>query len=265
MATATPATGTRASIGARSVAEAGPDILWHPSPSFGARRGDVRPDMVVLHYTAMESAEAALERLCDPAVEVSAHYLIGRDGTCWQLVEEAGRAWHAGAGSWGGRNDVNSHSIGIELDNDGTGPFSEPLMATLEALLPKILHRWSIPPERVIGHSDMAPGRKIDPGRRFDWARLARCGLACWPVGSAVGEGASAPEVTVPAPRPDAERFLHLLRQIGYPVDAPEGALLDAFRARFAQQATGRLTAQDVALAQDIAMRFPVDPGQSCA
>lgn len=151
---------------------------WHPSPNFGTRRDGLLPELIVIHYTAMSSASAALERLCDPEAEVSAHYLIEADGTLWQLVEEAERAWHAGAGNWLGRDDINSRSIGIELDNRGTHPFAEPQMATLEQLLPGIMSRWDIQPEGVIGHSDSAPGRKIDPGPRFDWLRLERQGLA---------------------------------------------------------------------------------------
>ena len=154
------------------------DIRWHASPNFGARRDGLLPTLVVIHYTAMESCEAALERLCDPVYEVSSHYLISNKGDILQLVEEEMRAWHAGAGEWMGQDDINSRSIGIELDNTGATPFSEPQMAALEALLPGILQSWSIPPEGVIGHSDMAPGRKFDPGPRFDWQRLERQGLA---------------------------------------------------------------------------------------
>ncbi|WP_068247985.1 N-acetylmuramoyl-L-alanine amidase, partial [Tritonibacter horizontis] len=152
--------------------------IWHPSPNFGPRRDGLQPELIVLHYTAMTSAEAAVQRLCDPACEVSAHYVIGASGQLWQLVAEADRAWHAGAGEWAGRDDVNSRSIGIELDNRGTHPFSDPQMQVLEQLLADIMQRWAIPPEGVIGHSDMAPGRKWDPGPRFDWQRLAIGGLA---------------------------------------------------------------------------------------
>ena len=161
------------------------EIRLRSSPNHGPRRGAARPDMVVLHYTAMETAEAALARLCDPAAEVSAHYLVGVAGEIWQLVAESERAWHAGAGAWGGISDVNSHSIGIELANagplNGLPPFAEAQMATLEALLDSILARWTIRPQRVIGHSDMAPGRKADPGPKFDWRRLALGGRAVWP------------------------------------------------------------------------------------
>lgn len=153
--------------------------IWHPSANFGERRGGLTPTLIVLHYTVMVPAERAIERLCDPEHEVSAHYVIGECGTLWQLVAEDKRAWHAGAGSWQGQDDINSRSIGIEMVNDGASPYAEPLMETLEALLPGIMQRWGIPPEGVIGHSDMAPGRKIDPGPHFDWARLEGRGLAC--------------------------------------------------------------------------------------
>lgn len=154
------------------------DIIQHPSPNFGPRRAGLRPELIVLHYTAMNTAQAALERLSDPQHEVSAHYLIGRCGQIWQLVDEELRAWHAGAGAWGGQGDVNSRSIGIELSNSGAEPFSELLMSSLETLLSDLMARWNIPPEGVIGHSDMAPGRKIDPGPRFDWERLEGQGMA---------------------------------------------------------------------------------------
>ncbi len=195
--------------------------LWHPSPNFGPRRGGLRPELVVLHYTGMRSAQVALERLCDPAAAVSAHYLIGADGRLWQLVSEEMRAWHAGAGGWRGRADVNSRSIGIELENPGDRPFPAPQMQRLEALLNGVLARWGIPPAGVIGHSDMAPGRKHDPGPRFDWRGLARGGLALWP-----GEA---------APRPVGD-FARTLDAIGYPA-APEAERLVAFRARFQPQA----------------------------
>ena len=159
-------------------------IAERPSPNRGERRGGATPDMVVLHYTAMESARAAADRLCDPRSEVSAHYLIARDGEVLALVPEELRAWHAGVSNWGGMADVNSRSIGIELDNPGHAagypPYPEPQMAALEALLAGILGRWPIPTERVVGHACVAPGRKIDPGEKLDWRRLARRGLAVW-------------------------------------------------------------------------------------
>nr|WP_245824679.1 N-acetylmuramoyl-L-alanine amidase [Pseudoruegeria aquimaris] len=225
-------------------------MLPHPSPNFGERRGGARPELVVLHYTAMASCEAARDRLCDPAHEVSAHYLIGRDGRCLRLVEEPMRAWHAGAGRWRGAGDMNSRSIGIELDNDGASPFSEPQMACLERLLAGILTRWEIPPEGVIGHSDMAPARKIDPGPRFDWRRLARQGLSVWPEAGRSGGGGC-----------DGGDLFTDLARFGYDPEAPREAVLAAFRTRFRPGAGGAPTAADAALAADLAARFAVDRG----
>jgi len=169
------------------VPEPGP-VLPHPSPNFGPRRDGLLPSLVVIHFTGMAAMEEALDRLCAPEYEVSAHYLIARDGRLFQLVEEQQRAWHAGHGSWGGAADINSRSIGIELDNTGATPFSAPLMDRLEALLETLLARWKIPAQGVIGHQDFAPTRKWDPGPRFDWQRLARTGLAVWPDAGATGE-----------------------------------------------------------------------------
>ncbi len=211
-----------------------------PSPNCGERRGGQRPTLVVIHYTAMESFAAARTRLCDPVAEVSAHWLIDRDGRAEQLVDEAARAWHAGAGAWGGWDDVNSFSIGIELQNNGSEPFPEPQMAALEALLRGIMGRWAIPPERVIGHSDMAPARKRDPGSRFDWRRLALEGLSVWPDEKLPGQ------------------FAVDLKRFGYPEAAPAD-LLVAFRRRFRPWATGPQDPTDAALAADLAERFPVD------
>lgn len=210
--------------------------------------------MVVLHYTAMADCGAALKRLCLPSAEVSAHYLIGRDGTVWRLVDEAMRAWHAGAGRWGDVTDVNSRSIGIELDNPGDCPFAEPQMAALEVLLPGILVRWSIPPERVIGHSDMAAARKIDPGPRFDWQRLARQGLSVWPdAGGAGAQGA------------DARGFAAAATRFGYAPDLDDATRLAAFRLRFRPRRSGPLDGTDMALIGDLAARFPVDRAPATA
>lgn len=199
--------------------------------------------MIVLHYTAMESAEAALDRLCDPGVEVSAHYLVGETGRIWRMVEEEQRAWHAGAGRWGDVSDVNSRSIGIELANRGDHPFPEPQMRALEGLLRGIMARWPVPPERVIGHSDMAPGRKGDPGRRFDWRRLARAGLSVWPEAGAAAPG----------------DFMADAAAFGYPVgDVGDGLILEAFRLRFRPWAEGPLCEADRAAMAGLAARWPV-------
>lgn len=163
------------------------DIIQRPSPNFGDRRGDGVVDMLILHYTDMANAEEAVDLLCNPEAEVSAHYLIARDGRCFQMVDEAKRAWHAGVSYWAGETDVNSRSIGIELDNPGHRlgyiPFTEPQMQSLKALCQGLLSRHPIPPERVLGHSDIAPGRKRDPGDLFDWKALADAGIGRWPGG----------------------------------------------------------------------------------
>jgi len=155
------------------------------SPNFNQRPPSGAVDMLVLHYTGMRTAEAALERLCDPAAEVSAHYLIDEAGTVFPLVEEDMRAWHAGLSCWRGETNVNSRSIGIELVNPGHEfgyrPFPEPQMAALAELARGILARWPIPARNVVGHSDVAPRRKQDPGELFDWRRLAAQGIGLWP------------------------------------------------------------------------------------
>ena len=202
------------------------------SPNFGDRRGGVTPSLVVIHYTAVPCDEARA-RLCDPMAEVSAHYLISPQGAVEALVDETKRAWHAGAGGWAGQDDINSHSIGIELANDGSQPFSEPQMAALETLLAAILHRWSIPPSGVIAHSDMAPTRKTDPGARFDWRRLALQGLSIWPTAPGDPTAPLGPSLTA----------------LGYP-EAPEPLRLAAFRLRFRPYATGPETPDDRATAQ---------------
>ena len=214
--------------------------------------------MIVLHHTAMDSCQAALEHLRDPAAEVSAHYLIGERGEVWEMVPEEKRAWHAGAGSWGGVADVNSRSIGVELANTAEHPFPEAQMAALEALLRGAMDRWSIRPERVIAHSDMAPERKSDPGPRFDWRRLAMRGLSVWP-------DAAAPDPAAPDPAaPDAQAgFRAGATGFGYPADAHGDAVLRAFRMRFRPWASGPPDATDAALALDLAQRFPVDTAGS--
>ena len=204
---------------------------------------------MVIHYTAMQSAAAALNTLCNPDTQVSAHYLIAPDGEVLSLVPEDLRAWHAGAGRWGSVTDVNSRSIGIELANNGFTPFAAAQMDALTELLKGIRARWDIRPERVIGHSDMAPGRKIDPGRRFDWRRLAREGLAVWPE---VQEA-------------DTAYFVPAMRTFGYTADVSDDLLLQSFRLRFRPHVDGALDGIDAGLITDLARRFPVDVNASWA
>ena len=213
------------------------------SPNFGERRGGMQPELIVLHYTAMVSCDAAFARLCDPAAEVSAHYLISEQGEVLGLVPEDKRAWHAGAGVWRGLDDVNSRSIGIELANDGAHPFAAAQMRALEALMAQVMARWAIPAQGVIAHSDMAPGRKGDPGARFDWRRLALQGLAVWPQAA--------------KPRPTDE-FMPNAHRFGYQ-DAGGDLVLAAFRLRFRPWAKGPLDAVDAGMMADLADRFGVD------
>ncbi|MEA1676869.1 N-acetylmuramoyl-L-alanine amidase [Nitrospirillum sp. BR 11163] len=156
-----------------------------PSPNHSHRPEGASVDILVLHYTGMVSAEAALDRLCDPAAEVSAHYVVEEDGTVWRLVDENRRAWHAGRGAWGDVQDVNSRSIGVEIVNPGHEygyrPFPAAQMRAVADLCRGVLARHPIPPGNVIAHSDMAPARKQDPGELFGWQGLADAGIGLWP------------------------------------------------------------------------------------
>ena len=181
--------------------------------------------MVVLHYTEMETPEAALERMCDPETKVSAHYLITEAGEVIRLVPEGKRAWHAGQSFWRGHKDVNSASIGIELDHPGHKygyrPFAEPQMKALLPLLARIVRQHDIPRANVVGHSDVAPQRKIDPGELFDWERLAKIGLAL-----------PRPEIPLGDPFENDGAFYLALERFGY--DITDGhAAVRAFQRRW--------------------------------
>jgi len=156
-------------------------VRLRPSPCHNERRSNAPVDMVILHYTGMKTGEAALARLTDPASEVSAHYVVDEDGTITQCVPEARRAWHAGASFWKGERDVNSRSIGIEIVNPGHDlgypPFPDAQIEAVIALLKDVCGRRGVAPERILGHSDVAPARKIDPGEKFPWNRLAAAGV----------------------------------------------------------------------------------------
>jgi N-acetylmuramoyl-L-alanine amidase len=203
-----------------------------PSANFDARPGSGGVDMLILHYTGMRTAQEALDRLCDPTAKVSAHYLIDEDGTVWHLVDEGKRAWHAGLSSWRGRSDINGASIGIELVNPGHEfgyrPFPDAQMASLELLAQEILRRHKVPPRHVLGHSDIAPLRKQDPGALFDWGRLGRAGIGLWPDFNA---GGIAPETTA--------ALQTALATIGYAcpqsgaLDAETQAVVTAFQRHF--------------------------------
>jgi N-acetylmuramoyl-L-alanine amidase len=203
-----------------------------PSPNFDARPGAGTVDMLILHYTGMKTAGEALDRLCDPAAKVSAHYLIEEDGAVWRLVDEAQRAWHAGVSCWRGRRDINGASIGIELVNPGHEfgyrLFPEPQIAALETLAREILNRHPIPPRGVLGHSDIAPQRKHDPGELFDWARLGKAGIGLWPDFT---QSPSAPN-TVAALQAALGAIGYECPQSGT-LDAATGAVITAFQRHF--------------------------------
>jgi N-acetylmuramoyl-L-alanine amidase len=191
------------------------------SPNYGDRRDCAAPDMIVLHYTGMESGEAAEAWLCDPASEVSSHYLVHEDGRIVQMVREADRAWHAGKSSWHGVTDINSRSVGIEIVNPGHAlgyrAFPKRQIGAVVALCQGIVGRHGIRPERVLAHSDVAPGRKVDPGEKFPWKALAeaRVGLYVRPArisaGKGLGIGDSGEAVA---------RFQTQLSRFGYGIEA---------------------------------------------
>lgn len=164
------------------------------SPNFDQRKHEI--DMLVLHYTGMETGQAALDRMCDPDAKVSAHYMVWEDGRVVQLVGEDKRAWHAGVSNWQGDEDLNSRSIGVEIVNpghefpltDGTlKPYPQAQIEAVIELCGGILGRWPIVPSRIVAHSDIAPARKQDPGEHFPWAQLAAASIGVWPqVGAPV-------------------------------------------------------------------------------
>lgn len=209
-----------------------PTVINSPSPNFDSRNG-AKVALVVVHYTGMETGAEALARLCDSDAKVSAHYLIEEDGRIFQMVEEENRAWHAGRGGWSAYDDVNQVSIGIELVNPGHywgyRAFPEAQIAALESLLTDIQDRHGLTASSVIGHSDLAPDRKEDPGELFPWARLSDAGLAIGPYTS---------EAIEPLAYEDA---LEQLARIGYRFDprTPAAAVL-AFQRRFCPAELGQ-------------------------
>lgn len=209
-------------------------MRYLPSPSHDARPAGQPVDILLLHYTGMRSAGDALERLCDPAARVSAHYLIDEDGTLWRLVPEERRAWHAGVAAWAGASDINARSIGIELVNPGHEfgyrPFPAPQMEALEALARLILSRHPIPAHRVLGHSDVAPLRKEDPGELFDWARLARAGIGLWPADGS--QGLDGPPTPIGEFQAGLARFGYQVPRSGM-LDPETSAVITAFQRHF--------------------------------
>ena len=207
-----------------------PLAAWVPSANHDARR----PILIVLHATEQAGVQTSLDTLRsrNRGGPVSAHYLIGRDGSLHQLVDDDRRAWHAGVGRWGTITDVNSASIGIELDNDGVDTFPDAQIDTLLVLLDDLTSRLRIPKTQVIGHADMAPARKRDPNANFPWSRLAQSGFGRWPASL---------EGDVP---PGFDAWL-ALAWLGYPLDDPDAAAR-AFRRHYrGVEGEGALDAED--------------------
>jgi N-acetylmuramoyl-L-alanine amidase len=196
----------------------------HPSPNIGPRNNGLQPTILIMHYTGMASAARAIDWLSRPESHVSCHYVVDDDGRVTQMVSEAMRAWHAGVSYWHGETDINSASIGIEIQNpgheDGYHPFSRAQMRGVRDLARDIITRHQIAPERVLAHSDIAPARKIDPGEKFDWPWLAKVGVGHWVP--PVAYDASNPGVTVGPHTTDTRSMAALLAQYGYNVTAAE-------------------------------------------
>ncbi len=223
-------------------------LIHSTSPNFNERRHPL--DMLVLHYTGMSDGPTALARMCDPATEVSAHYMVEEDGGVHLLVPEKRRAWHAGRSRWRGDEDLNSRSIGIEIVNGGHDhglpPFPDRQIEVVIELCRAILERWPIPQTRIVGHSDIAPERKEDPGERFPWRRLAAEGIGLWP--SMTGSSGSI----------ESEAELHkALGRIGYqpPQTAEElAAVIRAFQRRWRPgDVSGCADAETLALVDAVA------------
>jgi N-acetylmuramoyl-L-alanine amidase len=194
---------------------AGIPTAWQGSPNFNERK----PNFVVIHHTSDDSVEQALRTLTNALRSVSAHYLIARDGEIIQLVDERARAWHAGESKWGAETDLNSASLGIELDNNGREPFPDAQISSLLRLLADIRQRHHIPAANFLGHADVAPRRKADPSRYFPWKTLAENGFGLW----------CDPPFPVPPPTFDA---MAALRALGYDT-ADAAAALRAFKLHF--------------------------------
>ncbi|MFT3910023.1 MAG: N-acetylmuramoyl-L-alanine amidase [Ferruginibacter sp.] len=202
------------------------NTAWIGTTNFGMRK----PNIVIIHHTAQNSCEKTLLTFTKDSTQVSAHYVICKDGTLHHMLNDYLRAWHAGIGRWGNSTDINSTSIGIELDNNGIDTFSETQLHTLENLLAVLKKKYNIPAANFIGHLDITPGRKIDPSIHFPWKRFADSGYGLW-----FGDTTN---VIVP------ENFnaIMALRIIGYDVSKP-GATIQAFRQHFlASDVTGELT-----------------------
>lgn len=236
----------------------------YPSPNIEDRRKGSRADMILLHYTGMPSAEKAIRWLANPRSKVSCHYVVDEEGRITQMVEEAKRAWHAGASHWGGNTDINSVSIGVEIQNPGHDhgypAFPAAQMEAIAALCRDIARRRGVAPERVLAHSDVAPGRKMDPGEKFNWAWLARHGVGHWvapaPLDEELSRGLERDEAAIDEAR-------QLMRAYGYGIENAErgdwfSVLVRAFQLHFRPARTdGRLDASTLDTLRRLVAAFP--------
>ncbi|SEI19881.1 N-acetylmuramoyl-L-alanine amidase [Tardiphaga sp. OK245] len=211
-----------------------------PSPNFGERNKGLVPDMIVLHYTGMPDPEGAIARLCSAGTDVSAHYIVLEDGRIVQTVPEAKRAWHAGVGFWAGEEDINSCSIGIEIINRGHDwgypDFPSRQIAAVTALCRGIMLRHDLQPHRVLGHSDVSPSRKKDPGEKFPWHSLANSGVGHWVMPAPIVRGET---MKLGAAGDDVLALQHALARYGYGIEtdgqynAPTMEVVTAFQRHF--------------------------------
>ena len=235
------------SLAADRLTAAGPDSRYVDdliaSPNIGERRGKTMPELLILHYTGLETAQRSIEVLCNPICEVSCHYLVDVDGRVTQMVRESVRAWHAGRSFWRGETDLNSSSVGIEIQNLGHAhdypDFPERQMIAVERLALDIVTRHGMRPQAVLAHSDIAPQRKIDPGEKFDWPRLNRAGIGHWVAPRALAEELEANAFDAQMPDERVRTCQQLLAQYGYDVaqngllDAAVGRVISAFQRHF--------------------------------
>ena len=222
-------------------------LIELPSPNFNERR--TPPDMVVLHYTGMRTGKAALERMCDPAAQVSAHYCIDEDGSVYRLVPEERRAWHAGVSFWKGETGLNDTSIGIEIVNPGHEfgyrDFPAPQIDAVIGVLDAIRGRWDIPDHRILGHSDIAPERKEDPGERFPWKTLAEHGHGLWVTPDMPPEGTMGPPLGPEDTGLGVFSLQAALGKLGYnilaggPYDAETATIVTAFQRHWLPEQIG--------------------------
>jgi N-acetylmuramoyl-L-alanine amidase len=217
-----------------------PPAYWAGTTNFSMRK----PNFVIIHHTAQDACEKTITTFTTIKTQVSAHYVICKDGTVHHMLNDYLRAWHAGAGKWGNSTDINSNSIGIEIDNNGTERFTEAQILSLLRLLDKLKRDYNIPAANFIGHADIAPGRKVDPNRSFPWLRLASGGYGLWY------------DTVAAAPLPVNFNALQALRIIGYNINDTASAIY-SFKLHFVQTDSSKvLTDADKKILFDLERKY---------